>query len=232
VQVVLIAEMLLLVAVNDRGLVPIRRKAAYTARNAFMKVGLAAALLAELAIDGQLTIEKRGRLRAGRLRAAGTRPGDQLLGDVYDAVRNHLDGREAGGVINGLGGAIGGTWDRVVDRLVDAGVLGRVRPSLLRPARHPVIDAAAQQAVLDQVRAAAMGAGPLRPDIAVVLALAGPCRLLEEVAPDRGATRLQAFRRMSRATAEASFAPDVAEVVDELVAAVSVTTREMAWPHG
>jgi len=37
---VLIAEMLLLLAIDDKGRVPIRRKSTFTARNAFMKVGL------------------------------------------------------------------------------------------------------------------------------------------------------------------------------------------------
>ena len=73
---------------------------------------------------------------------------------------------------------------------------------------------------------------PLRADVAVVLALAGPCRLLEEVAPDRGATRRQALGRMSDAIAEASFAPDVAKAVGELAGAVSKTIQDMAWSYG
>jgi Golgi phosphoprotein 3 (GPP34) len=223
---VLIAEMLLLVAVDDKGRVPIRRKASFTRRNAFMEVGLAGALLAELAVDGQLTIARRGPVRA-----AGTRPADELLAEVYDAVRNHLDGRKPRGAIDGLGRDIGGTWNRVVGRLVAAGVLGRDRPSVLRPAAHPVIDAAARQAVLEQVQAAA-GVGPMRADAALVLALAGPCRLLEEVAPERGPARRQAIRRMSHATAEAPFAPDVATSVNELVAAVTETIQDMAWAYG
>ena len=82
------------------------------------------------------------------------------------------------------------------------------------------------------MRTAAAGVGPPRADAAVVLALAGPCRLLEEVAPDRGATRRQAFRRMSNAIAEASLAPDVAKTVGELVDAVSKTIQDMAWSYG
>jgi Golgi phosphoprotein 3 (GPP34) len=80
---VLIAEMLLLVAIDEKGRVPIRRKSNFTGRNAFMEVGLAGALLAELAIDGQLTIAEHGPVRA-----ADARPADELLADVYDAVRN------------------------------------------------------------------------------------------------------------------------------------------------
>jgi hypothetical protein len=106
-------------------------------------------------------------------------------------------------------------------------VLGRVRLSALRPTRHPVLDTATHQAVLNQVRAAAVGEGLVRPDVAVVLALAGPCRLLERVAPDRG-MRDTARRQIARATAETPFAPDVAKIVDELVAAVATTATAVA----
>jgi Golgi phosphoprotein 3 (GPP34) len=215
VQVVLIAEMLLLVAVNDNGHVPM-------GSDAFVKVGLTGALLAELAIDGQLTITEDGTVRTG-----DTRPGDELLGDVYDAVREHLEGRKAKQVTSGLSRRIGGSWNRVVDRLVDTGVLGRDRPSVLRPTRHPVLDTAARQAVLDQVRAAARGEGSVRPDVGVVLALAGPCRLLERVAPDRS-MRGDAKKQIARATSETPFAPSVAKIIDELIAAVAVTATTTA----
>jgi hypothetical protein len=213
--VVLIAEMLLLVAVDDKGHVPV-------GSDAFVKVGLTGALLAELAVDGQLTIGDDGTVRAG-----DTRPGDELLADVYDAVRNHLVSRKASQVISGLSRYIGGSRDRVVDRLVDAGVLGRDRPSVLRPTRHPVLDTAARQAVLDQVRMAAKGEGPVRPDVVVVLALAGPCRLLERVSPDRS-TRGEAKKQIARAIAETPFAPGVAKIVDGLIAAVAVTATTTA----
>jgi hypothetical protein len=213
---VLIAEMLLLVAINDQGHV------SPWSGGSFLNVGLAGALLAELAMSGQLTIAGDGTVRAG-----DTRPDDELLADVYDAIREHLDGRKTRPVIRGLSRRIGGSRDRVVDRLVDVGVLGRDRPSIWRPTRHPVIDTATHQAVLDQVRAVATGEGPVPPDIAVVLALAGPCRLLERVAPDRS-TRRQAKERIARATAETPFAPGVAKIVDELIAAVAATAASIA----
>jgi len=196
---VLIAEMLLLVAVNDKGHVPV-------GSDAFVDVGLTGALLAELAMGGQLTIAPDGTVQAGP-----TRPGDELLASVYDAVREHLEGRKAKQVIHGLGRRIGGSRDRVVGQLADVGVLGRERSSFLRPTRHPVIDTATHQAILEQVRAAATGQGPIPPDIAVILALAGPCRLLERVAPNRG-TRRNAKKRIAHATAETPFAPGVSQV--------------------
>ena len=208
--------MLLLVAVNDKGHV------SPWSGGSFLNVGLTGALLAELAMGGQLTIAGDGTVRAGP-----TRPDDELLADVYDAIREHLDGRKTRQVISGLSRRIGGSRDRVVDRLVDTSVLGRDRPSILRPARHPVIDTATHQAVLDQVRAVATGEGPVPPDIAVVLALAGPCRLLERVAPDRG-TRRNAKKRMAHAIAETPFAPGVSQIIDELIAAVAATATSIA----
>ena len=212
----LIAEMLLLVAVNDKGHV------SPWSGGSFLTVGLAGALLAELAMGGQLTIAGDGTVRAG-----DTRPNDELLADVYDAIRDQLDGRKTRPVIRGLSRRIGGSRDRVVDRLVDVGVLGRDKPSIWQPTRHPLIDTATHQAVLDQMRAAATGQGPVPPDIAVVLALAGPCRLLERVTPDRS-TRRQAKKRIAGATAETPFAPGVAKIIDELIAAVAATAASIA----
>ena len=215
VRDVLIAEMLLLVAVNDKGHVP-------AGGDAFMKVGLSGALLAELAIDGRLTIAADGTVQAG-----DTRPRDDLLADVYDAVRERLAGRKAGQVVRGLDRRIGGSWNRVVDRLVGTGVLGREKPSVFRPTQHPVLDTAGRQVILDQVRAAATGDGPVNADVAVVLALAGPCRLLERIAPDRR-TRGEAKKRLARVTAGTPFAPDVAKIIDEVIAAVAVTATPVA----
>jgi hypothetical protein len=90
-----------------------------------------------------------------------------------------------------------------------------------------VLDTAARQAVLDQVRAAARGEGPVRPDVGAVLALAGPCRLLERVAPDRG-TRDEAKKQIARVAAETPSAPGVVKIIDELIAAVAVTATTAA----
>ncbi len=80
---------------------------------------------------------------------------------------------------------------------------------------------------MDRAQAAATGAGAVRPDVAVVLALAGPCRLLERVAPDRR-TRREAKRRIARATVEAPFAPGVAKIVEKLIVAVAATATAIA----
>ena len=65
------------------------------------------------------------------------------------------------------------------------------------------------------------------PDVAVVLALAGPCRLLERVAPERS-TRREVKKRIACATTETPFAPGVAKIVDELTVAVAATAATVA----
>jgi len=67
----------------------------------------------------------------------------------------------------------------------------------------------------------------VQPDVGVVLALAGPCRLLERVAPDHG-TRGEAKKQIARAAVEAPFTPGVATIIDELIAAVAVTATTTA----
>jgi hypothetical protein len=215
VTAVLIAEMLLLCATTDGGKLP-------AGSRPIVRIGLTGALLAELAIGGSLTIE-----RDGRVRLIGAAPDDALLADICDAIGGHLAGKRLGRVISALSPRIGGSSERVVDRLVSESVLGRDRPSRLRPTRHPVIDLAARQQVVDEVRAAAAGGIPVRPEIAVVLALALPCRLARRVAPSRG-TQRAAKRRMQRATADAPLAPDVAKSVDQIVSAVAEIAAAMA----
>jgi hypothetical protein len=92
----------------------------------FVKVGLTGALLAELAIGGQLTIADDGTVRIG-----DTRPGDELLADVYDAVRNHLEGKKARQVISGLSRHINRGPPAVLDEV--RADMGRLQRSFQRP---------------------------------------------------------------------------------------------------
>lgn len=214
----LIAEMLLLAVLSRTGGVRGRR--------AVVKAGLAGALLAELALGGQLTTGK-----GGTLRATGARPGDELLADVHDAVRTGLDGRNARAVIGGLSGQIGGTWTRVAGRLVRAGVLGRYRPLAVLPARYPLIAPAACQAVLDQVRAAAASPGPLPPRIAVLVSIAGRCRVMKRVAPDRDIRR-ELVRRLPGRAAPVTLPAGIAAAISELLDAVTAAARSIDSSYG
>ncbi len=212
----LIAEKLLLLAVNDEGRLPMGTTK-YTA------VKLTAALLAELAVGGHLTLVEHGWLRSATIQRGEIRPVDPLLADAYDELQGHLANRDAGTLVKFLGGRIGGSWDRVVDRLIAGGVLGRDRPSPVLPTQHPVINVAAYQALVEEARTAVQGTGPVRPDVAVAVMLVGYRQLL----PPRGPARIQAQRNWSKVLTRTTLAPDVIKVIDQLVNAAMWVVNDM-----
>ena len=213
----LIAEQLLLIALDPRtGRIPLGTKS-------YLKVGLAGALLAELALDGHL------ELNAGRVRVTPTSvhpPADPLLAELLAGVP--LDESMKPKVaVKRVERLVGGSWNRLIDRLADTGVLGRDNGSALSTTRHPVLDAATGSAVVAAARRSATSDDPLEPRQAVVLAFAGPCRLLERVAPER-ADRRHAKARIAQATELAPFGPTVKAIIDELIATTAAVTVVIA----
>ncbi|MGI8535543.1 MAG: GPP34 family phosphoprotein [Mycobacteriales bacterium] len=91
-------------------------------------------------------------------------------------------------------------WKRVVDGLVEQGALDRDPRGLWRVTAHPVLRPELRDEVVARLRAAAAGDGEIEPRTAVVLALAGPARLLEVVADK---PHDHAKRRIAAATAGA-----------------------------
>ena len=83
------------------------------------------------------------------------------------------------------------------------------------------------------LRAAAGSDGPLEPDTATLLALAGPCQLLEVVAPER-ADRAQAKRRIDDAAGQVPAAPAVKAAIEavQTAAIVAVTAATTAAAAG
>jgi hypothetical protein len=142
-----------------------------------------------------------------------------LLADVHRALGTGR-GRRAADQLRRLDRAVGGVWGRVVDPLADAGVLGRRRDRVLvaHVTRHPVLRPAFRDEVVRRVRAAAASDDPLDPRTATLLALAGPSRLLEVVAPLRGERR-HAKARIQDATEQTPVAPIVRKVIHEAQAA-------------
>ncbi|EIV90741.1 hypothetical protein FraQA3DRAFT_0139 [Frankia sp. QA3] len=214
----LLAEDLLLLALDpDRG-TPVN-----SSRQP-LGVALCGALVAELGLAG--LIEEDGR----RLAPVGIRPKHPLLADVHAALGT-VRGRRAADQLRRLDGAIGGVWSRVVDGLVDADVLGRRRDRVLvvRITHHPVLRTEARDEVVWRMRTAATGDGPLDPRTATVLALSGPARLLEVVAPQR-AERRHAKARIAAATDQTPIAPIVRKVIQEAqqAAAAAATTAAIA----
>ncbi|MCM3882278.1 GPP34 family phosphoprotein [Frankia sp. R82] len=200
----LLAEELLLLALDpDRG-TPVNSS------RAPLNVALSGALVAELGLDGLVVEDGR------RLAPAGLAPSHPLLADAH-CLLGTLRGRRAADQLRRMDKGLGGAWSRVVDGLVDAGVLGRRRDrvALFVPVtHHPVLYTKARDEVVDRLRAAAAGDGPLDPRTATVLALAGPSRLLEVVAPQR-AERRHAKERIRTATEQTPIAPVVRKVIQE-----------------
>ena len=207
--VMLLAEELLLL-----GLDPVKGTVVNSARQELL-VGLAGALVGELALSGLVDLSGK------RLIAVGTPPGDPLLAAAHRALAQSA-GRRAAAQLRGLDKGIGGVWSRLVDGLADRGVLGRRRDrvSWFTVTRHPLLQPEAREEVLERVRAAAAGQGEIEPRTAVVLALAGPSRLLEVVAPDKAA-RPHAKRRIETATELTPVAPVVKKVIAETHAAAA-----------
>jgi hypothetical protein len=171
-------------------------------------VGVTGALVTELALDGHLD------LADGRIRLTGTRPTDPLLAQALDNVAPHEGKR----LKSRLGSVKHAGWSEVVDAMVAAGILGRERETL-RATRHPVKDPAAHAALLARVRAAATSDAPLDQRDAVLLALAGPCQMLEVVAPER-ADRAKAKQRIAQAAEQVPASAAVKHVIDAMLAVI------------
>jgi hypothetical protein len=87
------------------------------------------------------------------------------------------------------------------------------------------------QAVLNQVRAAATGQEPVPPMSPWSWRSPGRAACWSRVTPDRSA-RNQAKKQIARATADTPFAPGVAQIVDELIAAVAAAAATIAASRG
>jgi hypothetical protein len=198
----LLAEQFVLLALDPDG-----RVARGTSNQPAAAIGVTGALVTELVLDGHVD------LADGRIHPAETRPEHPLLAQALDNLRPHAGKK----LTSRLGSIKHAGWSEVVDGMIAAGVLGRQKEPL-RPTRHPVADRAAHAALLQRVRAAATGDGPLEPDTATLLALAGPCRLLEVVAPER-ADRRQAKRRIDSAAQQVPAAPAVKAAIEAVQAA-------------
>jgi hypothetical protein len=198
----LLAEQFVLLALEPDG-----RLARGTSNQPAVAIGVTGALVTELALDGHLD------LTDGRIHPGTTRPEHPLLAQVLDNLAPH-----AGKALKRrLGSVKHAGWSEVVEGMIAAGVVGRQKEPL-RPTRHPVADPAAHAELLGRVRAAATGDGPLEPEMATLLALAGPCRLLEVVAPVR-ADRGHAKRRIDGAAQQVPAAPAVKAAIEAVQAA-------------
>lgn len=201
----LIAEELVLLALEPDG-----TNARGATNQPLVAVAVTGALVSELVLDDHVRLDDDGRIRL-----SGTWPDHPLLRQVLENVAP-LEGKRLKHRLDSIRHS---GWSEVVDGMVDAGILGREREGL-HPTRHPPVDPAAHAEVVERVRAAAAGDGPLDERTAVLLALSGPSHLLEVVAPDR-ATRKHARQRIDGA---AELVPATAAVKAALQAVQVATT--------
>ena len=180
-----------------------------------LRVGLAGALVGELALDERLDLSGK------RIVAVGPAPENPLLAAVHHELAGGR-GRRSVAQLRRLDRALGGIWPRLVDGLIEQGVLGRrsAAGAAVPGDPAPGVEPAVRDRVVGEVRAAAQGGATLPPRTAVLLALSGPCRLLEVVAPDR-ADRAHARMRIETATELTPVAPIVKRVITEMNAAVA-----------
>lgn len=201
---VLLAEAFVLLALNPDG-----SPARGASNQPVVRLGVTGALVTELVQQGHVD------LTGGRIHATGSRPNHPVLIQALDNLMPH-EGKKLKGRFASVKHA---GWKEVVDFMIEDGLLGREKHGLW-PTRHPVIDSAAQAAVLSEVRAAAAGDGPIEPRTAGLLALAGPSQLLEIVAPER-AGRAHAKRRIKEATEQVPAAAAVQYAVESMYVAVA-----------
>lgn len=207
----LIAEEFVLLALDPEG--TLARGGSYQPAAA---VGVQGALITELAQGGHLD------LADGRLHRTGSGPDHPLLAQVLDNVEPH-EGKRLKSRLSSIKHS---GWNEVVDGMVADGRLGRDKPAL-RSTRHPVTDTAGHAALLARVRAAAVSDVPLEPRTATLLALAGPCQMLEVVAPERS-DRKVAKRRIGEATEQVPAAEAVKHVIDAMTVAISMAATGAA----
>lgn len=203
----LIAEAFVLLALDADG-----RVARGVSYQPYVAVGVTGALITELAQEGHLD------LTDGRIHVTATRPQHPLLARMLD----RLAAEEGKKLKRRLGALKKAGWSEVVDAMVASGALGREKTGL-HPTRHPVAAAAGRDQLLAQIREAATGFGRLDPRTATLLTLAGPCQMLEVIAPDR-ADRGKAKRRIAAAATQVPAAAAVEHVVKAMKAAVSAAT--------
>lgn len=207
----LIAEELVLLALDPDGTL-----ARGQTTQPSVATGVTGALVAELALAEHVN------LGDGRIRLTGTRPHHPLLAQALDNLAPH-EGKK---LKSRLGAVKHAGWSEVVESMIANGAIGHEK-ALLRPTRHPVADPGQHAQLLARLQQAATTDVDLDDRTAVLLALSGPCQLLEVVAPERS-DRPEAKRRIAAAADRVPAAGAVKHVIDSVNAAVIATAAAAA----
>src|SRR5260370_26627573 len=169
----LMAEELALIAMNPR------KRSPGLGMHQHLSACLAGLLLGDLVVKGVAELRPRDTIVVvpGACFFAGTLVGAaQVVAEKGPAIKAILSGMD-----RGLHKHLGrGTWDAVLAGLSE-GVAGREK-------------------AIERLRAAAASDEPIDPRTALVLSMTGPARLLELMAPQRGAGRRHARDRIDHLT--------------------------------
>lgn len=203
----LLAEDLVLLALDPERGIETHSSGPYVA------AAVPGALLLELALDGLVTFD------GTRFVGTGLTTTDPLLAETVPATAH---GKRARNQLHDIDRALQGARHRVVDRLVDAEVIGRVRKGSLSSTTHPVLRRDLRDELVGRLQEAAAGDGEIEPRTALVLALSGPLRLLEVVAPLP--PRKHARRRIDHALEHVTLDPGVRTAVE---AALKATLKHV-----
>lgn len=144
----LVSEEFLLLITTDEG--------KWLAESQAVPIALAGGLLAELAANGQIDVDDRGRLA---IPANPTPPGDPILVQARATFTDKV-GKKPERALHAVAKGLG---DALYERLSDAGIVTIHHGGFLRPNRFPLRDERARQRVWDDV--AAVLAGTARPDV-------------------------------------------------------------------
>jgi hypothetical protein len=203
---VLISEAFLLLVTTDEG--------KWSANSQAVPIALAGGLLAELAANGRVVIDERGRLAPPADRSPVGDPTldralETLLGKVGKRPKDVL-----GTVARGLG-------DELYDRLAAEGIVEIRRGRFFRPNRFPVRRPDAREQVWQDVAAVLAGRTPADLRTGTLIGLAQAATALPRIFPPArfGTDKAGLLRRAEKITAQDRSADAVSSALQDAQAA-------------
>jgi hypothetical protein len=144
-----------------------------------LDLGLAGALLADLALRQRIGVEGRTVTLLDPAPA-----GELLLDEALALIAGSTKERDAQGWVNEAARHVKHLRDRLCEGLVAQGILRREQHTTLlvfHRARYPSDDSAPEQALRAELQAAARVESPIEPRLRILLSLARACELLNEL---------------------------------------------------
>ncbi|MDF8266331.1 GOLPH3/VPS74 family protein [Luteipulveratus flavus] len=212
----LIAEELLLLLTNDRG-------GLVTGRNE-TGLGLAGALLCELALMEKVTVDGKGRLRVADPAPTGNAHLDAALGVFADR-----EGKKPKDV---LGKVAKGLQDRLHDSLAAAGAVHRERGRVLGvfpQTRWPVVDTAGRRTAVDGLTAVLVGSTAPTARSASLVSLIHAVGAVPKLFGDGTGMSGRALKKRAKTIAEGDWAgAAVSKAISDAQAAITAAVAASA----